>query len=500
MNRCGSIALVVAAIQACSGATTAEQVDMGIGSAGAGAATGAAASNAAGGGSRAGAGASGANGSQGGAGARAGAAGAGGSSGRGSAGAPAGTSGSGAAGGDAGVAGTAGAAGTPADGDFVEDSGAACSIAMPAAYSALAANDKLPDPFERMDGTRIGRKDEWSCRRAEVSAQAQQYELGAKPPKSGTVTGSMNGNTITVDVTDGGTSISFAASVDLPSGGTAPYPAMIGIGGISLDAQAISRLGVATITFNNSEIAAQTNASSRGMGKFYTLHGADHSAGAMIAWAWAVSRLIDVLETLPSSPIDARRLGVTGCSRNGKGALIAGAFDERIALTIPQESGSGGSASWRVSDAQRAAGQNVQTLAQITGENVWFTQSFSQFNDAATRLPFDHHQILGLVAPRGLLVIENTSMEWLGNLSCYTSAAVSHEIWEALGVPDNMGVSQVGGHDHCRLPASQQPEVTAFIQKFLLDDAAANTAILKTDGDFAVDASAWVDWTTPALQ
>ena len=393
----------------------------------------------------------------------------------------------------------AGAAGTSGNG-FVEDSGASCSTPMPAAYSALAANEALPDPFERMDGTRIGRKDEWSCRRAEISAQAQQYELGTKPPKSGTVTGSMNGNAITVNVMDGGSSISFSATVNMPSGGTAPYPAMIGIGGVSLDAQAISQLGVATINFNNNEIAAQNGGSSRGMGKFYTLYGADHPAGAMIAWAWAVSRLIDVLETLPSSAIDVRRLGVTGCSRNGKGALIAGAFDERIALTIPQESGSGGSASWRVSDAQRAAGQNVQTLVQITGENVWFTRTFNQFNDSANRLPFDHHAILGMVAPRGLLVIENTSMEWLGNVSCYTSAAVAHEIWEALGVPDNMGVSQVGGHDHCQLPAAQQPEVTAFIQKFLLDDASANTAIMKTDGNFTLDAARWVDWTTPALQ
>lgn len=135
-----------------------------------------------------------------------------------------------------------------------------------------------------------------------------------------------------------------------------------------------------------------------------------------------------------------------------------------------------------------------------TGENVWFTGTFNQFNNSATRLPFDHHEILGMVAPRGLLVIENTSMEWLGNVSCYTSAVVAHEIWDALGAPDNMGVSQVGHPDHCQLPASQQPEVTAYIQKFLLDDASANTTVMKTDGGFTVDESRWVDWTTPALQ
>src|SRR5690606_39676002 len=159
-----------------------------------------------------------------------------------------------------------------------------------------------------------------------------------------------------------------------------------------------------------------------GNGKFYTLYGSNHGAGAMTAWAWGVSRLIDALEKTPSANIDASRLGMTGCSRNGKGALIAGALDERILLTIPQESGSGGSASWRVSDAQKAAGQNVQTLSQIVTENVWFRSSFSQFANSANRLPFDHHQVMGMIAPRALLVIENTSMEWLGNLSAYTAS------------------------------------------------------------------------------
>jgi hypothetical protein len=53
--------------------------------------------------------------------------------------------------------------------------------------------------------------------------------------------------------------------------------------------------------------------------------------------AWGVSRVIDALETTPAANIKADRLGVTGCSRLGKGALMIGAMDSRIALTIPQE-------------------------------------------------------------------------------------------------------------------------------------------------------------------
>src|SRR5699024_9940188 len=103
--------------------------------------------------------------------------------------------------------------------------------------------------------------------------------------------------------------------------------------------------------FPNNELAQQRGPQSRGKGKFYKMFGdsSAHSAGALMAWAWGVSRLIDALESTPGTKINYHRLGVTGCSRNGKGALVAGAFDERIILTIPQESGAGGVASWRIS-------------------------------------------------------------------------------------------------------------------------------------------------------
>lgn len=85
----------------------------------------------------------------------------------------------------------------------------------------------------------------------------------------------------------------------------------------------------------------------------------------------AVSRIIDALETT-NTGIDLSRLAVTGCSRNGKGALVAGAFDRRIALVIPQESGSGGAGCWRISDDMLARGMDTQTASEIVQENVWF--------------------------------------------------------------------------------------------------------------------------------
>jgi hypothetical protein len=122
---------------------------------------------------------------------------------------------------------------------------------------------------------------------------------------------------------------------------------------------------------------------------------------------------VDALEQVnATSGIDTTRLGVTGCSRNGKGAFIVGALVKRIALTLPQESGSGGAACWRISDSQHSAGKNIQTAGEIVGENVWFSKNFDQYSKATSTVPEDHHMLAALIAPRGLFVIEN-DIDWL---------------------------------------------------------------------------------------
>lgn len=201
-------------------------------------------------------------------------------------------------------------------------------------------NGQLPDPFVFADGKAVTTKADFDCRAQEISKIMQQYELGDYPPPPDSVKGTLSGNSLTVAVTVAGRSVSYSASISKPSG-SGPFPAIIAIGGSSIPIPA----GVATINFNNDDFASQASSSSRGQGKFYTLFGASHSAGALTAWAWGVDRLVDALEQVnATSGIDTTRLGVTGCSRNGKGAFIVGALVKRIALTIPQESGSGGAA------------------------------------------------------------------------------------------------------------------------------------------------------------
>ncbi|KAK2793583.1 hypothetical protein FQN52_001170 [Onygenales sp. PD_12] len=362
-----------------------------------------------------------------------------------------------------------------------------------AAPGAGSPDPVLNDPFTTADGTPVTSAAEFECRQSELLSLFAQQELGEKL-EAESVTATASGDGLDISVSAGGKSIDFSVSISYPSGGTEPYPAIIAYGAASIPVPA----GVATITFNNDEIGAQQNTGSRGQGKYFDLYGSSATASAITAWAWGVSRIIDAIEATPDSRINPAKIGVTGCSRNGKGALAAGALDGRVALTLPQESGSGGSACWRLSDDQKARGINVQTASQIITENVWFSTSFEQYVNDVTQLPFDHHLLAGLVAPRGLYVIENTDMEWLGNESCYGCMVAAHKIWEALGVPDNMGFSQVGGHNHCQFPSSQQPELEAFVTKFLLDGD-SDTAILKTDGSFTFDEAKWTPWEVPTL-
>lgn len=377
-----------------------------------------------------------------------------------------------------------------------EDTGADFVIPPLPAATALASNAKLPDPFTSLSGARTATKADWRTRREELSKLAQAFVYGTKPPKPSSVTATFSGSKLALTCTDSGTSIDFSVTITLPLAGVPPYPALIVLGSYALPQ--VGAGGIATIAFNNDEMAQQLDKTSRGKGKFFDLYGTSIDSGSLIAWAWGVSRVIDGLEqTAPLHGIDVTRLAVTGCSRNGKGALACGAFDERIALTIPQESGSGGAASWRIADDEKANGQNIQTASEIIGENAWLGTGFNQFAKATAKLPIDQHEVMALCAPRGLLVLEN-DIDWLGPVATYGASKAAHKVYEALGVPNNMGIALSSPHNHCQLPTDQALDLYAYLVAFLLGGA-ANTAVDGTTRGIALDEAKWIDWTVPAL-
>ncbi|KAK4462861.1 putative carbohydrate esterase family 15 protein [Cladorrhinum samala] len=353
---------------------------------------------------------------------------------------------------------------------------------------------KLPDPFTFLNGTKVVTKADWACRQDEISSIFQRYELGPLPAVE-SVSATFASNKLSITVTAaGGKTLSFSATVKLPSG-SGPFPALIALGGVSIPVPS----NVAVITYNNEEIAATDP---RGKGKFFDLYGKSQTTGGLLAWAWGVSRIVDALEKLgpATTKINPARLAVTGCSRNGKGALMAGAFDKRIRLTLPQEAGSGGMGCWRIVGEMKKNGTKVEDAAQIVNGDQWFATSFTQYVNDLGKLPYDHHMLAGLVAPRPLLVIENSGIDYLGPISTYGCSTAGRLIYSALGEKEAMGLTQVAhGSSHCQLPSSQNADVAAFFDKYLLDKAGVNTDIFKTDKTYNFQLSRWVDWTAPTL-
>jgi hypothetical protein len=352
------------------------------------------------------------------------------------------------------------------------------------------SNAKLPDPFTTVGGTKVTTKAAWECRRREITELLARYELGPKPGKPANVSASLSGNSLHITVSEGGKSISFDSNIRMPTSGTAPYPVMIAMAMSSITIPA----GVALVTFPAEQLAPSDPP--HGRGKFFDLYGSNHPAGGLVAWAWGVSRVMDALEIVgASSKLDVKHVGVTGCSRYGKGALVSGALDDRIALTIPQEGGSGGPGCWRIVGEMKRNGIKVEDAVQISGGDQWFTPKFAANAKNVNAFPEDHHMLLGLVAPRGLLVIENTGIDYLGPPSTYGCTMAAKEIYKALGAADSIGFT-AQSHSHCMLPASQAPDVAQFVSRYLFGKT-ASTDIWKSDKTF--DVKKWIDWTTPKL-
>ena len=347
----------------------------------------------------------------------------------------------------------------------VENTGAAfAKPAMPEA-SQLPVIKDLPDPLKGVNGF-----SDWARRRSEIAALIQHYGIGEKPAvKKENIKARISGDTLIVDVTVNGQTLTLTSEIRYPKTGKAPYPLMIGSSMIALPRQLFEDRPIATMNFHEKQVndyGQWGKHHERGEHNFDRLYPDLKDNGAYSEWAWGFSRLIDGLELLGPeiTKIDTKHIGVTGCSYAGKMALYCGAFDERVALTIAQEPGGGGAAAWRYSHLQ----DSVENLDKT--DYHWFLESqLTNFHgDSVYQLPYDQHELCALVCPRALLLLGNPDYKWLADDAMLVSAKAAKKVWERFGIADRMGWSIVGGHGHCQLPECQWPEVLAFIDKFLL--------------------------------
>jgi hypothetical protein len=367
--------------------------------------------------------------------------------------------------------------------------GADCDVAVPGSW---ASSSLLPDPFTRIDGTRVTSQSEWECRRSEIKELAERTVYGDKPQPD-SVTGSVTSSRITVNVGDNGRTTSFSASVQLPSG-TGPFPAVIVYGGFGADTATILATGTAVVNYDPATVGAEGTPRNNKQGAFYNLYGATSTTGILMAQAWGVSRIIDVIEQSGGSILEPTT-GVTGCSRYGKGAFVAGAFDQRIALTMPIESGSGGVSALRSIPQESGS----QPLSSTYNEQPWLGDAFSAYTGNPGALPVDTHEVVGMIAPRGLFIMDNPHVEWLGARSGAVAALGGAEVYKALGAGSNISYhSNVSDGTHCATRSEWRTPLQQSISKFL-HGTGNPPAVVNMHPSKSAGLAQWRNWTTPTL-
>ena len=343
----------------------------------------------------------------------------------------------------------------------------------------LPAHRELPDPLTTLAGKKVESKEQWlTQRRPELRALFQHYMYGYLPPPEAITAKveredkkALGGKATLKEVT-----ISFGPPetpkihllLVVPNGRKGPAPVFVGMNfcgnhalvddplvrlptvwmypkypgvtdnkatdagrGKQADvwalAQSIDR-GYAVATFYNGDIDPDRNDKREGIQAHISKGKSGPSEwGTIAAWAWGIHRAVDYLVTNPD--LDAKRIAVVGHSRLGKTAILAAAFDERIALAIPHQAGCGGTA------PSRSKSTKAESVRRInTSFPHWFCGNFKEFNDHVEKLPFDQHCLAALVAPRPMLFSNAVEDEWANPAGQFEMLKAATPVYKLLGV------------------------------------------------------------------
>ena len=347
----------------------------------------------------------------------------------------------------------------------------------------------LPDPLVQLDGQRVTTREQWiNQRRPELKRLFQHYMYGEMPAAPDSVVakvereernyfgGKATLKELTLTFGPAGTPPIHLLLV-VPNGRTVPPPVFLGMNfcgnhalltdskihlpnvwmydnkigvehnrateagrGTQVDVWALEQSidrGYAVATFYSGDVDPDRPDVREGIQPFFPENGlrrAGHDWGTVAAWAWGLQRAVDYLTS--SHEVDSRRIVVVGHSRLGKAAMLAGAFDERIALIIPLQAGCGGTAPSR--------GKVGESVKQINDHFPhWFAGAFKEFNDQPEKLPFDQNCLVALAAPRPVLFANAAQDTWANPKGQFEVLKAAEPVYRLLGA---------GGLDAERMP------------------------------------------------
>jgi hypothetical protein len=168
------------------------------------------------------------------------------------------------------------------------------------------------------------------------------------------------------------------------------------------------------------------------------------SVGLLSLWSWGTRRVLDYLGICDY--IDSKKVAVIGHSRGGKTALLTGALDERVFLTISNNSGNSGAALSRNNKGERI--ENIMNVFPY-----WFSSKYKKYVNNENELPFDQHMLLGLIAPRYLYVASALKDDWAdpeGELLSSKLASKFYEMYNVKGliVPNKIEINKSYNDGH----------------------------------------------------
>ena len=322
----------------------------------------------------------------------------------------------------------------------------------PSSLETLPSIRELPDLFSLSDGTRVATTEQWQQRRLEMKQIIQYFAYGHLPPRPDHITAEVR-ETRNLAKHPGATrqlirlsigsrsKLAVDISIHRPKS-KQPCPVIV------IPVHRITELpclpmvlerGYALVQFERDDLDPDK---SDVVGPAQSAY-PDSDWGTLAVWAWGAMRVVDYLES--RHDLDLDRIVLTGHSRDGKVALLAGALDERFALVAPNGSGCGGAGCFR------NTGSTSESLEQVTDPKrfgYWFHPRLRWFAGREDQLPFDQHFLKALIAPRPLLCTEARGDVWANPMGTRRTSIAARDIYSFLDAKDKIGLTyRDGQHD-----------------------------------------------------